>query len=252
MLKWNLFEGFDRVRPILSQAGPAEPAVLANNAQTRAGFLIGLFLLAPTGVFATEPSLWFFANTEAIHQADERIRVNQVTPSSDILFFGDSWIRKNSVSRLVQTLEIVKSNKIGRANLNDIDLVVKAIWCAVDLLTGAYVFDSVNSSAGTLLEVTQAEILQFPKSITINARQSDMVILRPGQTAWVAQVADGGPTDGGASQDGKVQVDFETFEFLWSQGASAGMLGGLSPGDVILGINPDDMTYFALQIGVAP
>ena len=199
------------------------------------------------------PDLIFFVNQESFHSGDERVRVRFVTPSTDILFFGDSWVRKDFVSSLVHTMEIKKSNQRGRATLTGVDLVEKGIWCAVDLSNGAHGFDSVTSQVGTQITITQNELLQAPKSLSFNTGRMDLLIIRPGSSAWTARTFDGGPADGDATQDGKVQVPFEDLTAIWNPG-SIGELGGakfsgLQLGDVILGINPDEMTYFTLQYG---
>ena len=237
-----------------SRMGPDATANAAHSRRNPTFFRLWLVFLSFLSAFplrAADPVLNFYTGASFTHESDERIRVKNVSVSSDILFFGDSWVRKNSVSGLMHTLEIRLSNRLGRANLRNIDLVEKAIWCAVDLKNGDHVFGSVTSYAGTELEISQFQLLQAPKSLSFNCRRLDLLIVRPGEFAWTARVSDGGPNDGGPFQDEQVQVAFETMEQAWSQGSAIGFFDGPQSGDLILGINPEDMTYFAFQFGVS-
>ena len=209
--------------------------------------IMGATFLTGMGPMATQPTLDFYTNSNAIHGSDERIRVRNVSPSTDILFFGDSWIRKDSVSSLMHTRQIKKSNQNGRANLRNIDLVEKAIWCAVDLSNGSFKFDSMGSNAGTYQEVIQSQVFQDPKFLNIDSRRMDLLIVRPGGQAWSVRAVDGGPNDLGAPQDGKLRIGIEWLTSFW--GTGFGPFAGPQDGDLVLGINPDDMTYFAFICG---
>ena len=136
--------------------------------------IFGSFL-GTVPLMAADPVLNFFTGAGFPHESDERIRVKNVTPISDILFFGDSWVRQYSVSGLVHTRERKRSNSIGRANLRNINLVEKAIWCAVDRETGSHVFGSVTSHAGTHLEMAQFQLLQTSKSLSFNCHRLDLL-----------------------------------------------------------------------------
>ena len=129
----------------------------------------------------------------------------------------------------------------------------KAIWCAVDLSTGAYTIDSLNSAAGTELQVSQNELFQSGKSLWFNTGRVDLLIVRPGQTAWSIRAVDGGPTDEGPSQDGQVQIPPASLQSMWSSGSESGVVSSLftgpQAGDLVIGLNPDDMTYFTFKIG---
>ncbi len=204
------------------------------------GLILGV--VAAWSVAAT-PNLEFFSDT---------VRAANVTPNGCAVFFSVSHETAPWMSRVVPRVEpLVDIDGDGEIDyLPSGDLVDKSIWAVVDATTGDV---TVSAPDGyTPQEVLVASYALFPQAEKlVDQRQHlDILIVRPGVGAWHQRIQDGGSGDHGLGSDGQVMTEVAAMDLIWSASFKKPLFKGIKTGDVVVGIDPVQMVYYQLEIGL--
>ena len=118
----------------------------------------------------------------------------------------------------------------GRA---DWDAAMPAVWAAADI-DAARVVLAVPAGQALVERPERTAVLSEERTITIVGRVVDLMLVQPGEGAWVAAIADGGAGDLDGQQDTVVTVGASSF--LAEDGQPP---DPLRPGDAVVVVDPD-------------
>jgi hypothetical protein len=125
----------------------------------------------------------------------------------------------------------------------------QSLWIAVDATTGELAAAWPSDAVVTERTIDLATALTAGATGTLSLFEmplKDVVLalVRPGGGAWQAQGSDGGATDYGAPDDAAVTTELTLATPLGESPA----FDGVEPGDVLVGIGPKTLEFFAVQI----
>jgi hypothetical protein len=194
----------------------------------------------------------------------------ELTPSGDAIFFGLAREPQGAFTRVVRRQGIELVDPFGEARLpvqvlqagsggtggELVDRVpLKSVWAVVDLETGAF---GIGAPSGFRLRE-----LPFPgRAFEVGAPGLvnrlrhrfafvDMMLVRPGVGAWSLRAHDAGPSDHDGADDDRTTTRLDDLEPLGPGGATptpAAPPDRFAAGDVVVVINPRDLTIYATRL----
>lgn len=196
-------------------------------------------------------ALWLVPGTAAAVQnitfLGQTVRATGVTPGGWTVFMGTGRSPGPWLARSTSWLEpVVDTAGRGRADfVLGSPVPEKSIWAAVDGTTGAL---AVAAPAGYVAQAATVDPLElFATTGFFEDRREriELLIVRPGVGAYFGRFSDGVGREGIA--DGEIRVPLSALGRLWPEIGALPGLSTIQPGDVVVGIDPVAMTYYAFE-----
>jgi hypothetical protein len=169
-----------------------------------------------------------------------------VTPGGSIALMGTLRSVSNGVSPLSFVGEVLTDDDADGWVSPELGFEVpwRSMWVAVELATGEV---ALGTPEGYRLRAVGLPEDLHPGAAALahHADLATMMVVRPGQGAWLQHVNDGGSRDTDGEGNRSVAASLEGFEGLGPN--PPGVLHALNPGDVVVMMNPLKMT---LSVGM--
>lgn len=201
-----------------------------------------------------------FSATAALAQApavtitfeENAIVASGISTSGDAAFFAVLQEQEEfSVASLRRDELVADTDGDGIARLEMPDGVpTRSIWAVVDVRTGNYALAVPQGYRLRMAEDTEDHgVRRDNKGHIAHIERvmgfAEMLVVRPGQGAWMGSAGQGSMSDKDFMDDGKLLIAFDE---LYPQGNSGASPGHLQPGDTIVLIEPVEMQVFATRI----
>jgi hypothetical protein len=152
-------------------------------------------------------------------------------------------------SRRDETLADSDGDGVVRLEMPD-GVAMRSIWAVVDARTGNYALAVPQGYRLRMAEDTEDHGLRRDNKGHISHIEkamgyAEMVVVRPGQGAWLGSAGQGAPSDADHTDDGKLTLGFDD---LYAQGKAGASPGHLQPGDTVVLIEPVEMQAYAVRI----
>jgi hypothetical protein len=129
----------------------------------------------------------------------------------------------------------------------------KSVWLAVALGTGAWAAAVPAGFPQAEFPLAASQVTAEPggasERLHLAERRVEVLHLRPGVGAWAGSAVEGGRGDADGESDGELEVDLAGLAALAEPGPPAP--GSLAPGDVVVVVNPEWLSFGVLSVGTA-
>lgn len=225
-LCWSLSRG-----TLVPPPHPARPA----SRRGVAGWLLVLALTPTVGLAAPVVTL-----------TEESVDVTALTPGGAVAVFGSSRRLDGWTPVRLSHAELATANGAGELSVTpDGGVPTQSVWLAVDLTTGeATVAWPVAAEPEERLFDLELG-LPGPDLLEDEALGLELFLARPGVGAWTTVASDGGPTDVGPADDGRVRLNLATAARV---GDTEPAYGAVQPGDVLFGIDMKTFSFFVVEV----
>lgn len=182
---------------------------------------------------------------------NDKVVASGLTPRGTVIWFGVGRQREGWSTHVYHWLTTdALTDAAGEATFAlKTEVPVKSIWVAVDFATGAYAASSPPAyrwearspfpSTGVAYAPGKAGVA----AIADSHNDLEVVVVRPGVGVWSLQTSHDAPEN---ARGVGVVIDFAN---LLPLAASPKAPAPLLPGDLIVAIDPEQMQYFAQQLG---
>lgn len=176
----------------------------------------------------------------------------ELTPGGDAVFWSVAREPLGSVQRVVrhQGVEVVDAQGEARFEPESGEVLLKSVWAVAEVATGAF---AIAAPPGFVLREIpfpgngfavgapgRVNRLRHPKSAL------DLLMIRPGVGAWRLRAHDTGLADRDGEDDDQVMTDLDDLEPFDPAGPEPPER--YARDDVILVIDPEDLTYYATRL----
>jgi hypothetical protein len=199
---------------------------------------VSLLLLAAPAA-AASPALSFESNA---------VVAGGVTPQGRVVWFSIAREISCQAATIVPRIELqtdVDGDGKVRLELSS-GVPLRSIWFAVDLETGEA---GVGAPEGFPLLEAQMPERAIPAALNrldLERRFVYLLLVRPGAGAWMLRAGDGGASDEDGEPDGTLRAMLSD---LTTVGDGPAPPAHVSPGDLLLVIDPNRMTFLRARIG---
>lgn len=156
------------------------------------------------------------------------VTASGITPGGRVVFFAVTQEVSEDEVITLRRRDSVRSDDDGDGVVS-FDLggppAPRAIWLAVDLATGAYALTTPNGDPPVQVAFEGGGLisgapLEASDSIVDARTLQEVLLVRPGVSAWARTVADGGESDGDGKSDGFVQAVLDSLLSIDVEGES--------------------------------
>jgi hypothetical protein len=175
-----------------------------------------------------------------------------ITPGADAAFFAVLQVPEEfSVASMRRDEMVADSDGDGVVRLEMPDgVATRSIWAVVDVRTGNYALAVPHGYRLRLAEDTDDHGMRRDNKGHVSHIErvmgyAEMLVVRPGEGAWLGSAGQGAPSDADFTDDGKLTLDFDE---LVPQGKAGPSPGQLQPGDTVVLIEPVEMQAFAVRV----
>lgn len=181
------------------------------------------------------------------------VTASGVTPGGRVVFFAVTQEVSEDEVITLRRLDSVRSDDDGDGVVS-YDLggptASRAIWLVVDLSTGAYALTTPNGSPPVQVAfegegLISAAPLEASDSIVDARTFQEVLLVRPGVSAWARTVADGGEGDGDGKSDGFVQAVLDSLVKIDSDGESPVSPSRFTAQDLVFSFSPISLEVVA-------
>jgi hypothetical protein len=196
-------------------------------------------LLLAVPAAAASPALSFESNA---------VVAGGVTPQGRVVWFSIAREISRRAATIVPRVELqtdIDGDGKVRLELGG-EVPLRSIWFAVDLETGEA---GVAAPEGFPLLEAQMPGRAIPAALNrldLERRFVYLLLVRPGVGAWTLRAGDGGASDEDGQPDGTLRA---TLADLTTAGDGPPPPAHVSPGDLLLVIDPNRMTFLRARIG---
>lgn len=179
------------------------------------------------------------------------IVISGITPGGMVTLCSEAKELRKFQNRFIHREAMVPDkNNAGEVRLPLESVAAISIWIAVDNTTGAYAvamppgspYAPIDVPPNALRRNGKGELFKIDMPLAI----FDLVLVRPGEGAWSGTIADGGSKDDDPRPNGRSAGDIAKLLPLGSSGPPPDRL---RKGDVLIGIDPMSLHYFAVTVG---
>jgi hypothetical protein len=133
----------------------------------------------------------------------------------------------------------------------------RSVWAVVDLTTGDYALAAPQGSDLRQVDAPSRGLGAAARFLDQDGRYLDVLLIRPesgpdGVEAaglWGLRVGDGGEQDADGVADSRISLAFAE---LWPLADSPPAPEALAPKDVLLGVDPENLQIYAVQLAAPP
>lgn len=129
------------------------------------------------------------------------------------------------------------------------DLADRSLWAVVDLESGEFVVGAPDGFTMVETEVDPPAMASQPGLLTDPRCDLELLVVRPGVGAWHGRAGDGADGDDDGVENGAVALQLSALDPVWPVYGGV-LLDRLRHGDVVIGIDPLRLTYYAFGVGV--
>ncbi|MEM1207376.1 MAG: hypothetical protein AAGN66_29345 [Acidobacteriota bacterium] len=178
------------------------------------------------------------------------VTVSGVTASGDVALLGvvhgrQPWL--GTVSPRAETL--ADNDGDGAVTHSTGDTLEKSLWVAVDVATGRF---GVGAADDFEIQAADAPSTVNGSGQLVDQRGSLLLlVVRPSGDVWYGQIHDGAAGDLGADSDGVLDANLGSLSpvgQLTPGAPSPPPLASLGSGDVVVGIDPVHLEYYAFTV----
>jgi hypothetical protein len=164
-----------------------------------------------------------------------------VQAGGDVIWFVHSLSEFSGSPMLSRKVEITSDS--DEDGLVELELPVRpsSVWVVVDLATGEYSVKAPNGTTPKSLREHGDFWSEGRAELDFDRSDLDVLLVRPGEGAWVQRCVQGGAGDGDDRADGKLRVSLARMESIYG---SAGTLQASLAEDLFIAIDPRDLTVF--------
>lgn len=200
----------------------------------------------PLGKAASDP-----AELEGTFE-EAAVVASKLSPGGDAVFFSVAREPQGYYHRIVRRsgVEVVDALGEARFEVAEGEVPLKSVWVVADVATGAF---SVAAPEGFFLRELpfpgRAFEVGAPGVVTRlrhAAEEVDLVMVRPGEGGWSLCAWDLSPKDRDEEDDDRVVTSLADLEAVDAVGLSPP--ARFAAGDVLVVINPRDLTYYATRL----
>jgi hypothetical protein len=194
--------------------------------------------------------------TLALAFSAQAVQAQGLTPSGTVIWLGVG--RDVQEYALIQSLvpRVGNADALGRAALSLPGPVpVLSIWIAVDYQTGAHVLGSPSADFPVQQGSLDPAALAVgsgssPDFLSDGADGIHVLLVRPGQGAWIKTLGRGGADDESNPGDSRLRLRLSHMTSLIQGGAAAP--GKVSAGDLLFVVHPRTMDVATLSVSAQP
>lgn len=174
--------------------------------------------------------------------SSDRLSISGLTPGGGLVLFGISARPLRGVIAKKQIAEILPdADRDGVVAYEPADgIPFRSVWVAIDLATGAYSVAAPEHYALDHAEIQRKALAKdadgLVEALDLDAVRSEVLLVRPGASAWRLHAFEGGSGDGDRTHDGRLRVIFDQFRSL--DGSAAKSPKKAKKGDVLALIEP--------------
>jgi len=204
----------------------------------------------PLGKAASDP-----ADLEITFE-EAAVVASHLSPGGDAVFFSVAREPQGYYNRIVRRsgVEVVDALGQARFEVAEGEVPLKSVWVVADVASGGV---SVAAPEGFVLQEVPFPSRAFEVGApgVVNrlrhaAEEVDLFMIRPGEGAWSLRAWDRSPRDRDDEDDDQVVTSLEDLEPVTEPGLPPP--GRYGAGDVIVVINPRDLTYYATRLLAPP
>ena len=179
-----------------------------------------------------------------VEVGETSVIVRGAPPDSRLLLFSlaqeiEHYLTTLTRREVLLTSEGVEAIAVFRP---DRPVAPQSIWAAVELDSGRVAVAVAPGLPSPDLSLPSGSTLPIGDSLTLELREVEIVVIRPGVGAWTDAISDGGVRDLDREADGRLRAGLETLRTI--QGAPPPE--ALATGDVVLAIDPVRLRYAVL------
>jgi len=186
-----------------------------------------------------------------LHFDRNEVVASELTKGGSAAFFSVSRETLPWSVRVVPRQELMRDDDVdGRITFRPENGVAKAsVWAAVDLDTGDFAVGGPDGSSVREVAFDGARGLRrnpsgVLKRVSHNFESLELLVVRPGVGAWRHAASEGGTRDHGPPNDGELEIDLEDSVPV---GDMEGLFDELQGKDVLIGIDPRALRFFAVR-----
>ncbi len=177
----------------------------------------------------------------------DAVVVTGLAPNADVILHGVSRYRDTYYWAVLPTDEALTADETGTIRYEVPDgLAPFSVWAAVDAATGAFAIGKPEGSVAREVPFPNDGLAQAPGGVVSGLHTSwervEVLFVRPGAGAWRGVGLSGNEKAPPAG----AEVDLASA--LPIQAATAAPTAGLTPGDVVMAVNPSTLEYFAARL----
>jgi hypothetical protein len=208
-----------------------------------------LFLCAGILFSLTFPTKTLFAQPTLALQSGNVV-MKGFTPSGRVLLYAVGGERVGWVDQLFRLLQVLQDED-GDGQLTyspQRAIPTRSLWVAADLASGQvalavpaeYPYPFVAELPGQAIPQGS-----WVRAFVLARSAAHVLVVRPGQGAWLGRVKDGNPNDGDGSRNGAVELPFSAMTSIVGEPAP---LAALQPRDTLVVVDPENLQAGVLQL----
>jgi hypothetical protein len=206
------------------------------------------FLLLAASVSASATA----APLVAFHERS--LQIDGLTPGASIVWISVAIEGQGWMNRIVPREGLLTdSDGDGRITIElDAPLSLRSTWAIVEVSSGAYVVATPEGFQSSVLVpdgiIGRARGLRTSLDLLeIERNEIELLVVRPRVGAWRLTAIEGSPQDADRSNDRVLTMRFADLVPLGTPGLA--VPGVLKPGDVVIAIDPEQLSHFATVVG---
>ena len=208
---------------------------------------IGLILIftAAAGATSAAPVITFL---------EQSVQIEKLTPGGAIAWMSVSIESDRGMNRLVpRNGSLVDTDGDGQAEIAlDVAIALRSVWVVVDISNGEFAivtpegFESRVIAPDGLMGRARG-VRQALDALEIERNEIELLVARPHVGAWHISAMEGSPQDRDGANDRVLTMRFADLKPLGVPGSA--VPGTLKPGDLVIAIDPEDLSHFSAVIG---
>ncbi len=175
------------------------------------------------------------------------VTISGATPGGDVVLWSVYRERLARISTRVGKLgDRVTADASGAARLDlGRDVPGLSVWAAVDLASGRTVLASPGAFQWAEIDAKAHRIDKALGRLAVDRHALAVLVVRPGAGSWQGNVFDGGVLDEDGAYDGSLRASLSAFLPDRKSGHAPPQF---QAGDVVVAVDPDDLSAFALAV----
>lgn len=178
----------------------------------------------------------------------QAVTVAGATPGGEVVFWAVFRERLARIStRVGQFGDRTTADASGAARLDLVrDVPGLSVWAAVDLASGRTTLTSPGGFQWTEIDPKGRRIDKALGRLAVDRHALSVLVVRPAAGSWQGNVFDGGVLDEDGAYDGSLRASLSDFLPDRRSGHAPPQF---QTGDVVVAVDPDDLSAFALTVG---
>ena len=179
--------------------------------------------------------------------ANPNVIASQATAGGDVIFLAVGHGEGTPTQHSAQVEQVTDTDQDGVVTFApSVPVVEKSVWATVDLATGDFTVEAPGNLTPTAA-AAPAGLTAGARFFQDNRQALHLLVVRPGVKAWGIRAFDGAEGDQGKADDGWVALGLNRLVPV-VLGSRSDAKFTLQSGDVVIGIDPEFLTYYSVVV----